>query len=81
MQLGQRRDGHARRADLHARAGDRVQHPGGDHHDDARRHLDMNHVAASASLTVVPAQPASAQRMPSIVNDDLLPDMGRMTLE
>ncbi len=41
----------------------------------------MDHVAASAALAVVPAQSAPVQWVPPVVDDDLLPDMGRMTLE
>jgi len=39
----------------------------------------MDHLTISTALTVVPAQPAPVERMPSIVNDNLLLDMGRMT--
>ena len=81
VQISQRRSRDAGRADLHARAGSRVQHPGRDHRDDAGRHLDMDHVTAGAALAVVPTKPAPAERMPPVVNDDLLPDMGRMTQE
>ena len=80
VQVGQRRERSAGWADLHARTGDRVQHPGRHHHDNARRHFDMNHVITGSALTVVTAQSAPVKRVPPVVDDDLLPDMGRMTL-
>lgn len=41
----------------------------------------MDHVTAGAALATLPTQLAPVQRMPSIMDDDLLPDMGRMTLQ
>jgi hypothetical protein len=79
MQVGQRDSGNARGADLHARTGSRVQHPGRNHRDHAGGYLNVNHVTASTALTIVPAQPAPVQRMPPVMDDDLLSDMGRMT--
>lgn len=81
MQIGQFTSGDAGLSDLHARARARIQHPRRYHRDDARRHFDVNEVAASAPLTMVPPQTAPAKRMPPIVNDDIFPGMGRMTLE
>jgi hypothetical protein len=79
MQIDQRRDRHARGADLHPRASDRVQHPARHHRDDAGRRLDVDNLAASPLLAVVPPQSPTMQRMPAIVDDHLMPDMGRMT--
>ncbi len=79
MQVGQRTDRSAGRADLHARTGGRVQHPGRHHHDNAWCRFDMNHIITGPALTVVTAQPAPVKRVPPVVDDDLLPDMGRMT--
>ncbi len=81
MQVGQRGGGDARRADIHVGAGSRIQHPGRDHHNHAGRRFNMDHVPARPALAVVPAQPATVQRMPPVVDDDLLPNMGRMTLD
>ena len=79
MQVGKRTGRSPGWADLHARTGDRVQHPGRHHHDSARRYFDMNHPITGPALTVVTAQPAPVKRVPSAVDDDILPDMGRMT--
>ncbi len=40
----------------------------------------MDHVTAGAAFATLPTQLAPIQRMPPIMDDDLLPDMGRMTL-
>jgi hypothetical protein len=40
----------------------------------------MGDLAAGPPLAVVPPQPPPVQRMPAVVDDDLRPDMGRMTL-
>ena len=79
MQVGQRRNRSAGRADLHASTGDQVQHPGGHHHDNARRHSDMNHTMTGPALTGVTVQPTPVKRVPPVMDDDLLPDVGRMT--
>lgn len=52
MQLDQRGDLRARRADLHAGAGSRIQHPGRQHDDHARRRLDVDNPAVGALLTL-----------------------------
>jgi hypothetical protein len=67
-------------AHLHGRAGRGVEHPARHHRDDAGRCLDMDDRAAGPLLAVVPPQPPPVQRMPAVVDDDLRPDMGRMTL-
>ena len=80
VQLRQSRDRDTRRADLHVRAGNCVQHPGRDHCHHTGRYFDMDDVSARASLTTLPTQLAPIQRMPPIVDDDdFILDMGRMT--
>ena len=82
MQIRQSRDRDARHADLHVRAGSGVQHPGRDHCHHTGRNFDMDHVTAGAALATLPPQLAPIQRMPPIMDDDdLLPDMGTMTLQ
>jgi IS66 C-terminal element len=66
-------------ADLHANAGDRTQHPRRHHGDDTRGGLDMDHISTNPPLTIVSTDPAPMKRMPTIVDNDVLPDMGRMT--
>ena len=70
---------HARRAEFHPGAGDRVEHPSRDDRDHAGRHLDVHEAAGEAILAVVPPDAPPVQRMPAVVNHNLLPDMGRMT--
>ena len=78
MQLDQRCDIGARRADLHAGAGGRIQRPGRQHDDHGGSCLDVDHLAASALLTVLPSNAAPTEWMPRIMDIDFLPDMGRM---
>jgi hypothetical protein len=79
MQLDERRHRHARCADLHAGACDRIQHPSRDHDDDAGRHLEMDEVTRGPPLA--PRQPdrTPIKGVPAIMDLDVLPDMGRMT--
>jgi len=81
VQIRQSRDRDTGHADLHVRAGNCIQHPGRDHCHHTGRYFDMDHVTAGAALATLPTQMAPVQRMPSIMDDDLLPDMGRMTLQ
>jgi hypothetical protein len=79
MEVGQRRDGHPRRAEPQPSAGGRIEHPVRHDGDDARSDFDMDDLAVRPPLAVVPPQAAAIQRMPAIVDDHLTPDMGRMT--
>ncbi len=81
VKVRQRRDGDPWRADLHLRAGNCVQHPGRDHRHHTGRYFDIDHVTAGAAFATLPAQLAPIQRMPPIMDNDLLPDMGRMALQ
>lgn len=78
MQIRQRVNIRAGRADLHASAGDGIEHPVRQHNDNARRRLDVNDPAASALLTVVLSNAAPIKRMPAIMDLDFRSDMGRM---
>ena len=80
MQLGERVNRCARSAQFHAGAGGRVKHPGGHDDDDTRTDLDVDHFTCRPVLTVLPAEPATIERVPAVENLNLLPDMGRMTL-
>jgi hypothetical protein len=79
MQVNQRRHRHARRADRHCGAGDRIQHPGRNHRNHAGCRLEIDIAAGEALLAAVLPDTTSIQRMPTIVDLDLWPDMGRMT--
>jgi hypothetical protein len=79
MQFGQCRYHDARRAQFHSGAGGAIQHPCRHHDDDAWRHRDVNNFAAGAPLDTLAPDAASIERVPAIMDLDLLPDMGRMT--
>ena len=78
MQIAQRSDIDARRANLHAGAGGRIQHPRRHHDDHAGRHLDVDNTTAGALLAVLPPNTATIEGMPTVMDFDFLPDMGRM---
>jgi hypothetical protein len=79
MQLSQRRQCDARRAERHSGTGGRIEHPSRHHDDYAGRHLDMNDVAAGAPLDILAPKAAPIKCVPAIMDLDVLPDMGRMT--
>jgi hypothetical protein len=80
MQFNQGRDRHPRRPQLHPGTSGGIEHPCRDDHDVAGCHLDMNNLAAGAPLDVLLSNPPPIQRMPAVMNLNLLPDMGRMTV-
>ena len=65
--------------DDHAGAGDRIEHPGRDRDYRAGGRLDMDELTGPAPLAVERANALSEERVPTIVDDDVPPDMGRMT--
>jgi hypothetical protein len=79
VQIRQGRHCNSGQADLHAHAGSRVKHPGRDDDYDAGRHFNMDHITLSPALAVVTPQLPPVQRMPPVMHDDFLLDMGRMT--
>ncbi len=79
MQVDQAGDGHPRSAETQSGAGGRIEHPGRHHGDDARHSFDMKDLTTRTPLAIVPTQPPTMQRMPAIVDDHLITDMGRMT--
>jgi hypothetical protein len=78
-QSAQRRDIDARRTNfLHAGAGGGIEHPVRQHDDHAGRRLNVNDAATGALLAVLLADPSPVQRMPTVVDLDFRPAMGRM---
>ena len=75
----QRREGRPRRADLEAGTPHRIELPGGNHRDDAGCQLDVRDLAGGAPLTQYAMHLPTVKRVPAIVDDDILPDMGTMT--
>ena len=78
VEILQRRQGYARRADLHADAGRCVEHPCGHHRHDAGQHLDVDEPARLTVVGALDPDATAEQRMPAIMDDSVLPDMGRM---
>jgi hypothetical protein len=78
MQLDQRGQLGARRADHHVGARGTIQHPRRQHDDHARCRVDVNNPAVGALLTVLASNTATIERMPAIMDFNFLPDMGRM---
>ena len=58
---------------------DRIELPRWQDRHDARRVLDVHQIADRAPLNLNETRSSSVQRMPAIVNNDIQPDMGRMT--
>ena|SRR5438876_10361237 len=79
MQIDQRRYTNAWCADLHACADDRIQHPRRDDDHYTGRRLNVGNWTGGALLGATELDMASMQRMPTVMNLDFLPDMGRMT--
>ena len=78
MQNAQRRYGDPRLARLHGRTHGRIQHPLRNHPYYAWISLDVNYATAAALFDVPDLDAATIQRMPTILNFNFLPDMGRM---
>ena len=79
MQFDERVHRYPAQADLHARARDRIEHPRCDNRDDAGLRFDMHEPPGATLLTAAQANATPVERMPAVMDDDVLPDMGRMT--
>ena len=78
VQFGERRHCHQRWPQRHSRARGFIQHPASNRQHDAGAHLDVDDLARSAALAVLPAQPSAVQGVPTVEDLNFLPDMGRM---
>ena len=78
MQIHESVHGEARCAEGHSRADTGVDHPVWQDRDNAGCHLDMDHPATGTLFAVLHAQSSTVQWVPTIVNLNFLPDMGRM---
>lgn len=79
MQVGQCRHRNARRAELHAGANDRVEHPRRDDRYDAGSCLNVDHSTTAALLAAAKLDMTPVQWMPTVMDFHFMPDMGRMT--
>ena len=76
MQFSQARDRHPRRPQLHPGTSEGIEHPCRYDQDVAGRHLDMDNFTGCAPLDILSSNPASIQRVPAVMDLNLLPDMG-----
>ena len=65
--------------DLEAGTDDGIELPGRKHGNDAGHQLDMHELARCAPLILNAPRPLPEQRMPTVLHDDILPDMGTKT--
>ena len=78
VQLGESRHRCARWTQGQGRADGRVQHPASDRDDDAVADLYVDEFTGGAALAIHAAQASAVQRMPTVEDLNLLPDMGTM---
>lgn len=79
MQGAERRKAHARLADRQSGAKDCVKLPARNQADAAGGQIDMCDDAGAAALELDAAHRMPIKRVPSVMDDDICPDMGRMT--
>ncbi|MFY9656665.1 MAG: hypothetical protein WAK01_08775 [Methylocystis sp.] len=79
VQVAQRRQRDQRNTDLYGAAIDRIELPGRNHRDDAGLEFEMCDLSGCATLNQNTTCAPAAQRMPAILDNGGLPDMGRMT--
>jgi hypothetical protein len=80
VQVTERRQRHLRGPDLDASAVDRIELPGRQDRHDTRSQLHVHKLSRCAPLALNATHAPPAQRMPAIMDNDILPDMGRMTV-
>jgi hypothetical protein len=78
VEILQRLHRRARRTDLHAGARRCLEHPCRHYGHDAGQHLDMHEPPRGTIVGPLDPDAAAEQRMPAIMHDSILPDMGRM---
>jgi len=78
IEIGQGSDVDCRRPDGHRRANGRIEHPDGDDNRCARFGLNDGNVSARAPFSVQLSDLAAMQRVPAIMDFNILVDMGRM---
>jgi hypothetical protein len=80
MQIRQGAHRSTRHSEVHARANPGVKHPCWHYRYDACSDFDMDNADTAALLAVLRPQTAPVKRVPTIVNFNFLPDMGRMSV-
>src|SRR3954463_16740550 len=79
MQFDERVYRYPARANLHACARDRIEHPRRYNRDDAGLRFDLHEPPGDTLLAAAEANATPEEGMPAIMNHDFLPEMGRMT--
>jgi hypothetical protein len=79
VQISQRINRNPRRPEGHAGADASVKHPLRKYCYNTRFDLNVDDSTISALLTVMRTHRSAVERMPSVVNFNFSPDMGRMT--
>ena len=78
IEVGQAGDVDDRGAKRHRRANAGIKHPGGDDNRDAWFGLNDGYVSETAPFGVELPDPAAIQRVPAVMDLNILADMGRM---
>jgi hypothetical protein len=78
VQIAQGRYADARLAENQSGASGSIQHPFGNDPNLAVARVDMDHPTSAALLNISNLDATTKQRMPTIVDFNFLPDMGRM---
>lgn len=78
IEIRQGRERYARCAEVHARAGYRIEHPCGHDRKYPRQHLDMEELTGLASVDTLDPKLSAEKRVPPVMHLNKLPDMGRM---
>ncbi|WGF90835.1 hypothetical protein [Marinivivus vitaminiproducens] len=78
IEIRQSRDGCPWRADLHADAGQSIDHPLGQDREQARQRLHVEEPAALAVIDPFDPDAPTEKRMPAVMDNSMVPDMGRM---
>jgi hypothetical protein len=79
IKVGQAGDVDHRSAEGHRRANGGIKHPGSQDDRHTRFSLNDDNLSAGSQFDVEQSDLAAMQRVPAIMNCDLLVDMGRMT--
>jgi hypothetical protein len=78
IEISKRRDGCARHPDLHGGTSRGIEHPFGHNRENARQHLNVHEPAGLAAINPLDPDAPPKQRMPAVMDNRILPDMGRM---
>ena len=78
IKVGQTSDVDRRSAEMHCRANGRIKHPSGEDDRHTRFSLDNDDFSSRSPFGIELPNPATMQRVPAIMDLNILVDMGRM---